>query len=302
MEQIFYRQGTLADSYQVFYLFEETLADLLQGMGFHEPTSFSNPGQLEAMWNQRRSLYEHLALHAEHFWVAENAGTIVGFSRSILEDGVRELTEIFVQPGLQSSGVGRQLMERAFPGDGARLRSIIATPDPRAQARYLKAGIYPRFPVVYFGKPPEPIEIPTDLVFEQLSATPESLAQLEKLDLVVLGFKRTVTQTWLLNDRQGYLYLRDGQPVGYGYLGISSGPFTLLEARDFPAILAHAETQVVQAGSDHFGMEVPLINRAAVDYLLKHGFRIEGFMTQFMSDEPFGNFERYILTSPPFFL
>lgn len=302
MNHIIYRQGTLADSYAVFHLFEETLADLLQGMGFTEPTSFSDPQQLAAMWKQRRSLYEHLAVHAEQYWVAESAGKVVGFARSILEDGVRELTEFFVQPGIQSSGIGRQLMERAFPADGARLRSIIATPDPRALARYLKTGVYPRFPVAYFGKSPEIIDNATDLDLEPLQYSPQNLARLGNLDQVILSFRRAITHTWLLRNRQGILYHRQGHPVGYGYLGTNNGPFALLDSADFPSVLAHAETQAARRGADHFGVEVPLINREAVDYLLRGGFRMDGFLAQFMSDQPFGNFERYILTSPPFFM
>lgn len=302
VDNITYRRGTLEDSYSVFYLFEQTLADLLQNLGFHEPTSFSDPRELNAMWEQRRSLYEHLALHADQFWIAESAGKIVGFARSILEDGVCELTEFFVQPGLQSSGVGKQLLVLAFPLEGFRQRTIIATPDLRALARYLKTGVYPRFPVAYFGKSPEPLQSQTDLKFEKLLSSPGALSQLAVLDETILGFKRMLTQTWLLKNRQGYLYMRNNQPVGYGYQGTANGPFALLDAADFPAALAHAESQAFQRGADHFGVEVPLINRVAVDYLLSSGFRLEGFLAQFMADKPFGNFERYILTSPPFFL
>ncbi len=302
MDKLSLRQGSPADSYSTFYLFEETLADLLQNMGFHEPTSFSDPQLLAHMWEQRRSLYNHLALHADQFWVAESGGKMVGFARSILEDGVRQLTEFFVQPGLQSVGVGKKLMQRVFPADGARFRNIIATPDPRALARYLKVGVYPRFPVAYFGKQPEPIQVQTDLDFEPMLYSQASLSEIAVLDEVILGFKRQATQTWLLQNRQGYLYIRNGQPVGYGYHGTVNGPFALLDAADFPTVLAHAETQAAQRGSDHFGVEVPLINRAAVDYLLGRGFRIEGFLAHFMSDRPFGSFERYIVTSPPFFM
>jgi len=35
---------------------------------------------------------------------------------------------------------------------------------------------------------------------------------------------------------------------------------------------------------------------------LKRGFRLDKFMAVLMSDVPFGRFENYILTSPPFFL
>jgi hypothetical protein len=50
-----------------------------------------------------------------------------------------------------------------------------------------------------------------------------------------------------------------------------------------------------------FGVEVPLVNRAASDYLLAQGFKMDTFFANFMSDEPFGQYENYIFSSPPFF-
>jgi len=126
----------------------------------------------------------------------------------------------------------------------------------------------------------------------------ESLA---RLDLAVLGHRRDVDHIWLLTQRQGYFYQRDGQPVGYGYVGSSNGPFALLNGADFPAVLAHVESQAAASGHT-FGVEVPLINRAAIDYLLSRGCQLEAFFAFFMSDVPLGRFENYLFTSPPFFM
>jgi hypothetical protein len=75
----------------------------------------------------------------------------------------------------------------------------------------------------------------------------------------------------------------------------------LLDERDFPAVLAHAESQAAARG-ESFGVEVPLINRAALRYLLARGYRMDTFVALFMSDLSFGQFEHYLFTSPPFFL
>jgi ribosomal protein S18 acetylase RimI-like enzyme len=296
-----FRPGTPGDSYAVFRIFEETLADLNSRLGSNVSTSASNPLALARMWEERRSLYDHLARTAERFWLAERQGRVIGFARSILRDGVRELTELFVRPGQQSAGVGRELLVRAFPAEGAAYRSIIASPDSRAQALYLKAGLYPRFPVYYFGRMPQRVRVNTDLEFEPVRASREVLQTLGSLDELLLGYRRDVDHTWLLGNRQGYLYYRRGQPAGYGYVGQRSGPFALLEAGDFPAVLAHAECQAAIRGGQ-FGLEVPTVNQAAVEYLLGRGYRLDSFVAVFMSDRPFGSFESYILTSPPFFV
>ena len=106
---------------------------------------------------------------------------------------------------------------------------------------------------------------------------------------------------WFLVNRQGYLYLRDGQPVGYGYLGKRNGPFGLLDNEDFPAVLAHAENDASDK-HEHFGVEVPTVNHAAIRHLLIREFRLESFVATLMSNRSFGRFDRYIVTSPPFFL
>lgn len=316
-KQISFRPGTVADSYTVFHLFEQTLADLNRRLGSTTLTSAADPAALARMWEERRSLYEHLARTAEHFWLAERDSRVLGFSRSILRDGVCELTELFVLPGEQSAGIGRELLVRAFPArsnsalgapprsaqaDGVKHRSIISSTDLPAMVSYLKIGVYPRFPIYYFGRKPETVPVPTDLGIEPITASPQDLAVMATLDSALLGHRRDVDHTWLLSDRQGYFYLREDRPVGYGYVGVRSGPFALLEASDFPAVLAHAETQAAAQGRPEFGLEVPMVNHVAVDYLLARGYRLDSFMAILMNDGPFGRLENYILTSPPFFL
>lgn len=220
-----------------------------------------------------------------------------------MRDGVRQLTELFVLPGEQSGGIWRTLMAHAFTLiQDAKYNTIIASPDIPAQVLYLKSGVYPRFPVYYFGHSPEQLSFSSDLTIEPFRASPSNLATLGGIDKTVLGFTRQVDHDWFLSDRQGYLYSRNDQPVGYGYLGVRNGPFALLDEADFPAVFAHAENQAFEQGRDEFGLEVPMINQVAVDYLLGRGFRMDTFMAVVMNDKPFGRFENYILTSPSFFM
>jgi GNAT superfamily N-acetyltransferase len=285
----------------VFEVFVQAIMDLGQRMGIEVISGGADPANREQMWQRRRPLFEHMAHTAESFWLAENEGEVVGYGRAILRDGVRELTEFFVLPGQQSAGVGRELLAKVFPHDGAQRRVIIATQDIRALARYLKTGVYPRFPLAYFSRKAEPVEAASDLTFEKMTATAETLASLRQIDQSILQHRRDEDHIWLLTERQGYLYRRAGQVVGYGYLGQNTGPFAVLDPSDFPAILAHAESEAA-AVDQNFGVELPLINRTAVDYLLGRGFQMDSFIALFLSDEPFGQFDHYIFPSPPFFL
>jgi len=301
-DQITLRRGTVADSYGVFLAFERAVADLMKRMGTSRPTSIADPESLQRMWEQRKSLFDHLAENAGEFWVAERADEILGYSRSILRDGVLELTELMIVPEAQSLGFGRELIERAFTKLKANHKTIIATPDMRAQKLYLKNRVYPRFAIYYFGREPEQVEYATDFQIKRNDTSPETLQAISEIDKAIIGHRRDIEHQWFAKSRQGFLYYRAGKLIGYGYIGVESGPFALLDAKDYPAALAHAEAQAAAAGTENFGIEIPTVNLTVMEYLLERGFQPGNFATIYMSDQPLGKFENYVFTSPPFFV
>jgi len=296
-----FRPGAVEDSLACYQVFRASIIDFGERTGVMAITGGDDPTVLEKLWNRRRGLFEHLARTAEHFWLAEDAGQILGYARSIKRGGVRELTEFFVLPGQQSAGVGRELLARAFPSEGAQHRLIVATTDVRAQARYLKTGVSPYFPLYNFSREPQAVPLETDLQFTPLTA--EALPALNQIDEALFGHARDVDHHFLMKDRQGYLYTRAGQPVGYGYVGDMCGPFAVLRADDLPAALAHAENEAA-AHAWPFSVEAPMVNRTAVDYLLSRGCQMDSFIALVMAEAPptWARFENYIFTSPPFFM
>ncbi len=301
---IVYRRGTPADSPQTFEVFRLSILDLGDRLGVMPISGGGDPQVLRDLWRSRQPLFEHLARTSDNFWVADQApGQIVGFARSILRDGARQLTEFFVRPDFQSKGVGRELLQRAFPADDSRVRFILGTIDSRALRRYLRMKVYPVFPCFAFSRTAEKMTLDPGLVIERISlGTDGILTTLNDIDREVLGFQREPEHTWLLENREGYLYrTRENAVLGYGYLGALNGPFALRVPGYFPAVLAHAEN-VSAARAENFSVEVPMVNRTAVDYLLDRGCIMDTFFEFFMADEPFGRFENYILTSPPFFV
>jgi hypothetical protein len=257
----------------------------------------------EMAWERRRSLWEHLHRTAEASWVAVREGRLVGYARTINRGGLRELTEYFVLPGEQSAGIGGELLARAFPTEGAAHRVIVATSDLPALSRYLRTGLAGRFPIYTFeGSPSDEAELPDGLAAERLDRSPAAIELLAAVDVDVLGHRRDVDHEWLLGERRGWLYRRAANVVGYGYHGDWQGPFAVLDEADMTAVLAHAEVEARRDGRAELAFEVPLVNKAAVGWLLARRYRMNPFFTFLLSDEPFGAFERYIHTSPPVFL
>jgi GNAT superfamily N-acetyltransferase len=295
---VVYRPGTLADSQAANSIMERAFVDMAQRLNGQTPITVGDPKN----WEGVRSMFEHLGRTAEHFWFAELDGLPIGYARSILRDGVRELTEFFVLPDQQSSGVGRELLARAFPADGARHRSIIATTNPQSLSHYLRAGVTPRFPIFSFSRKPAPVIVSSDLVIEPMTSLDSVRTDLNQLDNEILGYERAVDHAWLLEERRGFAYRRAGRLVGYGYTGINNGPFALANSEDFPAVLAHAETQAADRRAEKIEFEVPLTNRAAVDHLLQRHYIMDIIFTFYMSDAPLGRLENYLVNNPPIFL
>lgn len=297
------RPGTNADLFGAFVVFQNALHGLYQSMGLALPEDKPDDEYLLSAYEYFRMFTEYFAQTAEHFWVAENNGEIIGFSRSMVRGGVRQLSELFVHPDKQAQGVGKRLLEAAFPADGAHNRVVIGTSDVRAVTRYLKSGVRFRFTIYDWTREPEIVSFDTDLAIEPFTAAPESLAILNSIDQIILGYTRPADHVWLSKNRQGHFYRRNGQVVGYSYLSHRAGPIAMLHNNDFNTALAHVESEMTKYVDDVWKkiyLTIPMINTAAVKYVLRRGFQTSPLLEHFMSDEPLGQYENYVFMDPPF--
>ncbi len=295
-----YRKATIEDSFAVFQVFLKTITDYGARMNVMAITGGSDPEMLGSLWEKRKDKFEFLAKISSEFWIAESDGEVIGYARTIEHDGLQELTEFFVLPTAQSGGIGAELLARAFPKTGSPYRTIIATLDERATIRYLKAGVYARFPIKYFSRKAEKVDVSSDLTFEPLRLDLH-LDDLNRIDKQIISHTRPHIHHWLVTDRDGFICRRDGAIAGYGYTGMYNGPFAVLDDNDFPAVLAHAESIAAEKGED-FGGEVGLVNGKAIQYFLERKYQMDAFTVLFMSNQPFGKFENYLFSSPVFFM
>lgn len=297
-DRIDLRRGNAADSYAAMTVTECAMTDYCRRCGLVAPSvSLPDSAELDATWKRERPLYEFLAANADEWWVAEQFGRITAHARSIISDGVRELTEFFVHPQVQGAGIGRKLLSKAFPQAGARRRTILSTLDPGAQILYMSSGVYPRFPLRGFQRAPETIENDTDLAFRPIGETEPAIDAMGAIDEEILGYRRTPTHRWLLSKRYGFLCYRGEHKVGYGYVGEDSGPFAALDPADLAAILSHAETQASRQKLESFSLLVPLVCATVVDYVTRRRYRMSRMVFELMMDAPFGNFDRYVAGS-----
>jgi GNAT superfamily N-acetyltransferase len=296
------RRGDPADSRAAFDVFLPAVNDLARRLGAPwdpEP---------EELWGRLEPIFAMLAAEAAEWWVAEEAdsGRLIGHARSIERGGLFELSEFFVLPDRQAAGVGRQLLDRAFPNDRGEVRAIIATTDTRAQARYYRAGTAARFPILSLTGVPGVASGtgPLDGTLEPQPATPDDIGAMNELEQSLLGFARGHEFGWLLEHREGFVYRRAGRLVGYAFIGNRGGigPVGAAEAADVPGILDHLERTAAERQVAEVSVDVPGPNEIAVRHLIARRFKMDSFFTLFMSSRPFGQFDRYIGFSPPFVL
>jgi GNAT superfamily N-acetyltransferase len=296
-EEPHYRQASPDDALACNELMWSSVTDF----GLRQGTPLE--GTAADWWRGSEPLHRLLAEEAAEWWVAElPAGQIVGFARSIERDGLFELTEFFVGPNQQARGIGKGLLERAFPAGRGRVRSIIATSDVRAQARYYAAGTVARFPLFTLGGVPG-TGSGHDLTVESIDGV-EAIQAQRRIERSVLGHRRSESEIrWLLDRRRGHLYRRDDRYVGFSFLGADgTGPMAALDSSDLPAILAHVEGVARSMGVERLELQLPGPNEVGIRHLLARGFRFDRWINLLMSDRPFGHFDRFIPFSPPLFL
>ena len=295
-----YRTGTSADLLPTYSLFLDSVEDLAVRLGTMSPDTRSDQAERAKDLARWRPLVEHLTATADQYWVAEHNGQLLGYARSILRDDVRELTDFFVSPQAQSDGVGRELLQRAMPR-GARASYIIATQDLRAQALYHKLGHYQICAIYTFHHNIAQLAPPTlpqhDLLIEPI--TPQYIPMLAKLDQAVHSYRRDVDHDWLMANRSGFILLRDQRAVGYGYVGQPfSGPFVMIDAADYPAALAHAEQLAIAQRFENLGLDIPMLNRTAINYLLGRGYQMSPFFCFYMASGQPLHVDKTIVMAP----
>lgn len=72
-------------------------------------------------------------------WVAEEGGEVVGCALALAREGMWFLSLLMVAPGLQSRGVGKQLLDAALQTANERAW-VLATNGPAALRRYRRSG------------------------------------------------------------------------------------------------------------------------------------------------------------------
>jgi GNAT superfamily N-acetyltransferase len=205
------------------------------------------------------------------FLVARRLGRCVGFGGTVPVSGGSMLTDLFVDPGEQGTGVGSTLLEALWSTSPSRL--TFASQRPPAIGLYARWQLLARWPLLYLvgdpGRLPDP-----GLVVERVDA-----ATAARTERAWTGEDRAGDYAYWSQRPDGFAFVvRDGDDlVGSGAVGGQGEEFGLNHFRArWPEVSEPATAAaLLAAGPGRSGclLCLPGPNRAA-RLLLAHGFRI----------------------------
>jgi GNAT superfamily N-acetyltransferase len=242
-----------------------------------------------------------LATDPDGYFCAVEEGRIRGMVSALVRGRVWFLSMFYVLPGDQGRGIGRALLEQAVAyGDacGAEVRCTWATLDPRAQARYVMAGMAPRWPIYRLDGDAAAVarlEARTGVDAKE-RVLPCDPGVAEGLTAEVLGHDRAADLAhWRSDGSAGVAIERGGAIAAFAYRrGDRIGPAA---GRDETALVEAVAAAANAAKRENVTMRVPGVCASLLQMLLGCGFRV-GHVALFMASRPFGRPERYLPSGP----
>jgi ribosomal protein S18 acetylase RimI-like enzyme len=295
-----YRPARIEDLARADALVVSSINDLTEHHGFGRIAA-SRPTHFQAF---------SLKDDPSGLWVAEEADEILGFAWSWVCDDLWFLAQLFVAPGHQGRGIGRELIGRTFEHaekSGAAHRTLITFAfNTVSQGLYLRNGLLPRFPIYSFSIARE--RLGDRVAGPQLRPAPceETAAHLDalaRIDAAALGVSREKHHRYLIGDgaAKGYALYAEGDIAGYCYVGADGhiGPLAVARHEHIVPAFEAALSLAAEGGSPQVSAFLPGPCAAALELAAAIGMRITLPML-FMSSTEFGDWRRYLPRNPGF--
>jgi hypothetical protein len=240
------------------------------------------------------------------FHVAVTGGRVVAFAATIVRGNTHVLSMFWALPGLQSRGVGRNVLTRAFDGPrppASAVRCVFASLDPRAQVLYLKFGMQPRGMFYLLKGAPRSSPAPRPTVeLEQVGKPGKTSARIlaiaARFDRTFRGARRDADIRFVMSlpGARFFIVRARGRIIGYAVVNEKGrvGPAGVTDAR-YSAGLAWAIVEVArEIKAKALFVVVPGTNAGALSAFFQAGLKTE-FYGAWMSAKPVGSFEGYML-------
>ena len=157
--------------------------------------------------------------------VAETSDIVIGYGGAIPVAGMRHLTDLFVHPDGHGRGIGKELLNAVWDASIRDVpRQTFSSRHPAALPLYIRAGMSPRWPMLYLEGDPAALP-PTHLTLRDVE--PEEASDVEE---VWFGWNRLAQyRYWATRPGARVVVALEGEtPVAVGCLARSRVRYTLL--------------------------------------------------------------------------
>jgi ribosomal protein S18 acetylase RimI-like enzyme len=256
----------------------------------------------KTVFNEIPPLYEHLfKTDREGFYGAYEGARMIGFGLSIMRGRQWYLTDLFVAPGSQVKGVGRELLKKCIRYGKNRADSYALCTfsyNEVALALYSSLGMMPLYPIFAMNREVDKkLKIrPTVLkVVEDKSS--QSILKINRLEKVIRGYSRLADLRFFARnkDYRIYQFYNGARWVGYSVVHKNAliGPAGSPYSKHIPDIVSESIRKSLEAGSKEVGVCIGANNGPLFDRLKSYAFRIEE-MVVFLSSKPYSDLLRYV--------
>ena len=242
-------------------------------------------------------------------WVAEDDGEMVGFAWSWVCGDLWFLAQLFISPARQGSGIGNELIKRTWEpakDKGATSKALITfTFNTVSQGLYLRHGMFPRFPIYFFGVASDRLKArlgAPQLRYARLEETSLHLQHLSAIDAQALDVSREKHHRYLINDpsTEGVLLYQGDACVGYAYIAEGHiGPLAVAHSDHMATAFRTALAIAAGSGASQVTAFVSGPSEAALRAAVEAGMRITLPMV-LMSSRDFGNWAQCLPRNPGF--
>ena len=208
--ELSFRDGSASDLETTFALSEHAMHDSGTRLGVIPPGRELSQEHIRADWQRQRPVVEFIAAQpGGRYVIAENGSGPVGYARVVRFPRMEELTELMVLPEHQGRGIGRRLLEVAWPGDpSADLgRVVVAAGAASDLSLYLEFGVMPvaghwhmrQRTDVYLERRAQEIETTDPGV--HLLKPDRAVAEWNRLEPDAIGHERSALHEFFARDR-----------------------------------------------------------------------------------------------------
>jgi GNAT superfamily N-acetyltransferase len=313
-DAVAFREGAVGDLHSTFALSDRTMHRIAVEQGFLQDDKRTD-ADLEAAWARHRALVEFLdAQPGRRYLVAENGKGPVAFARVVNWGSMEQLTDLFVAPDHQGRGIGRELLERIWPGDPTPDvgRLVVATGAPRDLSLYTDFGVMPvaghwhmrQHTAAYLERRSHETDATEAAAVVVL--TPErAVAEWKRLEPEAIGHERPALHEFFGRDRT-CLATVDAAGRAQALCWVSSeadiGPAVGENAKDVITVVLAALDRVAKTQEP----SMLGVYSCTTSWHLLHRLRMLGFSVYWpswiMCSVPLPGLDRYVPTKPPLVL